>query len=185
MKIIRKFLLFLCIVLLELQFPVSVKSEAESDISGISAASDTSDYKILGSIGGPTNAAAVSGNYVYVGKGTSVIVLENAGGRLTQVGQQLNLPSYLSDLKVQGKTLYAAQPDGRCAYVLTTNLVYVINIENPLSPTLVETVTSNSGGPARGVTIDGKRMYVADEWGDKVYSLDNPAKPALIRWAYR
>lgn len=77
----------------------------------------------------------MSGNYVYVGKGTSVIVLENAGGRLTQVGQQLNLPSYLSVLKVQGKTLYAAAGSAG---------LYIVDISNlPADSQLMRVVVNN------------------------------------------
>lgn len=44
------------------------------------ALADDSGYKILGSIGGPTSAVAVSGSHVYVGKGTSVCA---SGGHKT------------------------------------------------------------------------------------------------------
>lgn len=47
MRKTSKLLIFVIGIALIMQFPVTVKSEEESDMSGTSAASDTSDYKFL------------------------------------------------------------------------------------------------------------------------------------------
>lgn len=102
-------------ILLVLQTTYTVNSEATT----------TPHFNTLGSIGGPTSAVAVNGNYVYVGKGASVIVLENFEGVLTQKGKQLNLPSFVSDIKIEGETLYVAAGSSG---------LHIIDISDPFNP---------------------------------------------------
>jgi hypothetical protein len=139
------------------------------------AFAEDQDYKILGSIGGPTNAVAVSGNNVYVGKGTSIIILENTGGSLRQKGTQLNLPSFVSDLKIEGKTLYAAAGSAG---------LYIIDISDPLKP--VEKGVYSSSGFAESVVVSGGTAYLANgSEGLQIIDTSNPANPVALGQAFK
>ncbi len=159
------FSLFLCLLIL-IQFTLKVNSDTQADAA---------DFKILGGIGGPTSAVAVSGNYVYVGKGTSIIVLENAEGRLTQKGSQLILPSFISDLKAEGKTLYAAVGDAG---------LYIVDISDPLKP--VRKGAYTSPGYAEALAVKGYQVYLANgKEGLQIIDVKNPAVPVALGQVYK
>lgn len=162
---VRSFLsLFLVFGIL---FQISPAVHAQSPAS--------SQYEILGSIGGPTNAVAVNGTYVYVGKGTSVIVLENAGGRLLQKGNQLKLPAFITDLKVEDGILYAA--DG-------AEGLYMIDIRNPLEPTQIGVY--KPAGYAEAVEVKDTTVYLADGTeGLLVIDASNPSNPQALGQVYK
>ncbi len=141
----------------------------------VAAASESINCDILGSIGGPTSAMAAKEDYVYVGKGTSIIILRNTEGSLSQVGAQFNLPSYVSDLQIQGNTLYAAAGSAG---------LRIIDISNPLKP--VEIGAFITSGFTESVAIQGTKAYLADGLeGMRIIDLSNQKKPVSLGQVYQ
>lgn len=156
------------ILLLIAAVPLSGTAYADSNQASVG------QFGMLGSIGGPTSAIAVSGNYVFVGKGSSIIVLECIGGRLAQKGKQLKLPSYVSDLKVSGSMLYAA--DGSAG-------LYIVSIADPLNPKEVGVYATI--GFAEAVTIVGTKAYLANGYeGLQILDVSSPASPKELGKVY-
>ncbi|HEX2946106.1 MAG TPA: hypothetical protein VHT96_09135 [Clostridia bacterium] len=166
MKKIRTVFSLLISLLILVQFTSYANSDSQADAA---------DFKILGSVGGPTNAVAVNGNYVYVGKGTSIIVLENTEGRLLQKGFQLKLPSFITDLEVEGKTLYAAAGDAG---------LYIVDISDPLKPLKKGIYTSS--GYAEALEVKGSIAYLANgKEGLQIIDVKNPAAPVALGQVYK
>lgn len=163
----KKAILITVILFFAILLPPSVSKGA--------AATDTSEYDILGSIGGTTNTIAVKDNYVYIGKGTSVLILEKLEGGLTQVGLQLKLPSYVSDLKIDGKYLYAAAGSAG---------LYILDISTPLTPTKVSTFVT--AGFAEAVVVRDQTAYLADGLeGLQIIDISDKAKPTALSRIYQ
>lgn len=165
MKYVLRVVSILLSVIMILQFP---------SLANSTTIPSTLRFNILGSIGGLTTAVAISDNYVYVGKGSAVIVLERTEGGLTQKGIQINLPTMVTDLKIEGKMLYAAAGSSG---------LHIIDITDPLKP--VETGVYKSSGLAEAIAVKGSTVYLADEIdGLQIIDVSNFAKPILLGQAY-
>lgn len=131
-------------------------------------------FDVLSSIGGTITSVAVKDNYAYVGKGTSIIVLENFEGMLVKRGKQFNLASPVSDIKIEGEILYVA--DGSSG-------LYIVDISDPLNPT--EKSVFNSGGFAETLVIKGTTIYLANgSEGLQIIDVSYPGKPVSVGQIY-
>lgn len=137
------------------------------------SAEEVTDYNILGSIGGPTSSLVIHDECVYVGKGTSIMILKNREGSLSQVGGQITLPSYVTDLQMEGDTLYAAAGSAG---------LHIFDISDPLQPE--EHGSYTSAGFAESVAIKDNTAYLANgREGLQVIDitdLDNPVPRGQI-----
>ena len=129
---------------------------------------------LVGSIGGRVDAVAVSGNYAYLGEGSSLLVL-NVSNPSTPfpVGRQ-TLPGIAGDvgLFTQGGRTYA------CVAARDSGL-YVVDVTTPSSPALKGYY--KTPGFCYGVAVLGGFEYVADgPSGLEIFDLANPSAPALV-----
>jgi|GEM_PF-3028160 len=165
MKSKPKVFVILLSILLAVQFTYTVDSESIA----------APQFDTLGSIGGAIGAVAVKDNYIYAGKGTSLLVLENFEGALVKRGKQLNLPSPISDIKIQEATLYIA--DGSSG-------LYMIDISDPLNP--VEKGVFTSPGFAETLVVEGTTAYLANgSEGLQIIDVTYPEKPVSVGQVYK
>jgi hypothetical protein len=100
--------------------------------------------------GSPT-ALAAKGNYLYVGRWQTLMVLDaSQPANLTPVGRELLLASPIRDIKVLGDYLFIANDEDG---------VQAVSISDPLHPVLVGTCPTE--GPAYALDIRGGVAYVA------------------------
>ena len=104
-------------------------------------------------------------------------VLSNFRGSSTQnIGNGILTPAVTAQIDFQG---VAAQGD----YVYIANTysgLWVVDVSNPVSPTLVGTLTG-LGGEANDLIVQGSSVYLADgPAGLFLIDISNPANPQLI-----
>ena len=129
---------------------------ANADTASLQAQS--SNVQFVGQIGGKTYAAAVQGNYAYVGVGPRLVILNISNlANPVVVGQTGVLPGFVVDVAVAGNFAYVADGgDG----------LRIIDVSNPAIPT--EVGFYDTPGSAAGVAVAGNYAYVADGGGGLV-----------------
>jgi hypothetical protein len=73
---------------------------------------------------------------------------------------------------------------GDYAYVVSdSNLFWVVDVSNPLTPTAVSTITLSTGHfYYGGLTVEGDYAYIADMyWGMVVVDISDPFHPSVVR----
>lgn len=108
------------------------------------------DFTPIGSFGGLTCAVSFSDQYAYVGKGSSVIVLDKSDGSLKQVGKQLSLNSFISSIVSDNDILYVSAGNAG---------VYIVDISNDLEPVILSQYQID--GFAESITIRENILYIA------------------------
>lgn len=131
--------------------------------------------KVVGQVGGPTQAVAVQGNYAYVGVGLRLIVLDiSAPTVLREVGAALPFEGFVEDVAVLGSIAYIAAGGAG---------LYLVDISNPAKPTVVG--VCDTPGYAEGVTVSGQYAYVADgAAGLRIVDIADPSHPTEVGVAY-
>jgi hypothetical protein len=140
-----------------------------------SSTSAVEKLKVIGQIGGPTKAVAVSGNYAYVGVGMRVMVLDISNpASPSEIGVTQPFEGEVRDIAVSGNFAYVAAAE--------TGL-YIVNITNPAKP--ITTGQLDTKGYAEGIAVVGNYAYVADgPTGMLVVDISEPAKPVVTAAAY-
>jgi len=145
----------------------SIQEKTEDDTSAL-------QIRVLGSVGGQTNAVAAAGQVVYIGKGTAIVVLRNSDGVLRQTDESISLDSFVTDLEVNDGILFAAAGSAG---------VYLVDISNPQALTIAGRYTSD--GFAEAVAVRDQRLYIADgENGLEIVDVVKPDAPALLSRTY-
>jgi hypothetical protein len=113
-------------------------------------------------------ALAASGNFLFVGTPTDLLVLDATNPSSLLKVASLSQPA--SSLALVGNVLYAGTPD---------NHLVVINVANPASP-VAGTSLSVAGYPVT-MQANGNLLFIAaDAAGLLIYSIANPSVPALL-----
>jgi len=145
----------------------------------LSPAATTSDgpsgWRVVGQIGGPTQAVAVQGDYAYVGIGLRLVVLDVTNPVTpTEVGATAPFPYFLEDVAVIGTHAYVAAGGAG---------LRVVDVSDPANP--VEVGAWDSPGYAEGVAVAGNTVYLADgPYGLRVVDVSDPAHPVPVGAAY-
>lgn len=137
---------------------------------------DPADPQELGAFSQMSEAryVAVDGDYAYIAAGNEgnmyIINIANPADPY-QVSQFIG-GGYTSGLAVKDQYVYFS------TFMDAPNYLWVIDKTNPSSPSLAAVVPLDSLDPvcgaARDVAIQGNFIYVADEWGMRVYDITNP-----------
>ena len=127
---------------------------------------------LVGSVGGSAFGVAVQGNYVYVGEGRSLLVLDiSTPSSPSKVGKVV-LPGVVMDVAVFGQYAYVAALEGG---------LQVVKISNPAAPSICGFYSTTNRASAEGIAILGGLAYVADDYaGLQIFDLANPVVPALL-----
>jgi len=119
---------------------------------------------------GPTYNVAAKGNYVYIGNGYLLQVLDISNPASPKIVGELLTGSLVFTVTLSGN------------YIYTTSPFRIIDVSNPANPVLVNTITLPSGiPPCSAVTVKGNYAYVGDFAGN-IYIIDisNPASPQVL-----
>ncbi len=132
-------------------------------------------WRIVGQIGGPTQAVAVQGQYAYVGVGLRLVVLDvSTSITPTEVGVTAPFPYFVEDIAISGTRAYVAAGGAG---------LRVVDISDPAHP--AEIGAWDSPGYAEGAAVDGATVYLADgPYGLRAVDVSNPAHPIPVGAAY-
>ena len=139
------------------------------------AAQDQGGWKVVGQIGGATQAVAVQGSYAYVGVGMRLVVLDVSNpSDLREVGVTPPFPHLVEDIAISGTLAYVAAGGAG---------LRVVDVSNPALPT--EVGAWDSHGYAQGVTVAGTIAYLADgPYGLRLVDISKPSQPVEVGSAY-
>ncbi len=131
--------------------------------------------KVVGQIGGPSQAVAVQGSYAYVGVGLRLIVLDIANlANPREVGATEPFGWYVEDVAVVGNTAFVAAGGAG---------LYIVDVSNPARPVVAGSL--DTPGYAEGMVVVGRYAYVADgPAGLRVVDIGNPTHLAEVGRAY-
>ena len=135
----------------------------------------SSTWRMVGQVGGPTNAIAVQGHYAYVGVGLRLIVLDVSNPITpTEVGSTTPFPYFVEDIAVSGTLAYVAAGGAG---------LRVVDISDPTHPT--ELGSWDLPGYAEGVAVAGTTAYLADgPYGLRIMDVFDPTNPTPVGSAY-
>jgi hypothetical protein len=138
--------------------------------------SASENVELVGQVGGAIRAVAAEENYVYVGVGPRLVVLDvSDASSPTAVGRTNPLPSVIESICVTGDYAYVGLWEGG---------VRVVDVTTPSDP--IEIGRYNTGGHVLDVAVNGKLLYTAEwhPWPDddllSVVDVSNVATPNLI-----
>jgi len=126
---------------------------------------------LVGQVGGPANAVAVDGKYMFVGQGMRMIVLDaSKPSRMKQIGSTEPMEGFVNGIVVsKDKAFVAVGGEG----------IYTIDVRNPKKPKIIG--RHDTLGYPEEVCVVGKYVYVADGWdGLVVVDVSDPKKPVEV-----
>ncbi len=132
-------------------------------------------WELLGQAGGPSQGLAAQGNYVYMGVGSSLVVLDISDPTdPNPVGASMPLDYFIQGVTVSGPFAYVAAGSAG---------LYIMDLAIPANPTVVS--RWDSPGFAENVTVSGSIAYLADgPDGLRVLDVSDPVNPAEIANAF-
>jgi hypothetical protein len=132
--------------------------------------------QIVGQIGGPTQAIAVSSNYAYVGVGSRLMVVDLSNA---------SSPREIGSSEPFGAPVRNVKLDGNTAFVTAGGAgLYVVDISNPARPTTLGNFKSL--GYAEGVSVVGNYAFIADgPDGLRIVNIADRAHPVQVSSAYK
>lgn len=132
-------------------------------------------WRVVGQIGGPTQAVAVQGQYAYVGVGLRLVVLDVTDPTTpVELGSTAPFPYFVEDIVVSG-TLACVAAGGAG--------LRVVDVTDPANP--VEVGFWDSPGYAEGVAISGTVAYLADgPYGLRAVDISDPIHPVPLGAAF-
>jgi len=122
-----------------------------------------------GSIGGRCNAVAASGQYVYLGCGSTLEIWDAmTPANPARIGT-IRMPGIIEGLAVKSPCVYVAAGESG---------VHMVDVSNPATPAHV--ATFDTSGNAQRLTISGTSLFIADGLGGvRVLNIANPGAPVL------
>ena len=140
---------------------------------------DVSYPRLLSSLtlAGDPIVMTVSGNYAFLARsnsaGLQVVDISDPGKPVLTSTLTSGVPAYAYDMYADGKYLYVTY-DG------ATDAMYIYNIENPSSVSIVGN-TPSYGGDARGVAVQGKYAYMTEVGTDslRIFDISTPSTPVF------
>lgn len=126
-----------------------------TDISDLERKQDISNsmnIKLIGQVGGPTQAVAVEGDFAYVGVGVRMVVLDISNpSKAKLMGETAVFDSLVTGVAVNGTTACVTAGDAG---------LYIIDISDPTEPSVIGFY--DSPGFSENVYIEGNYAYIAD-----------------------
>ena len=144
-------------------------------LSDKASAGESFGLKLVGQVGGATEAVAVRGNYAYVGVGLRLVVLDvSKPEQPVEVGATAPFPYFVQSLVLSGNYAYIAAGGAG---------LRIVDISDPAHP--VEVGSWDSPGYAEGVAVVGTTAYLADgPYGLRILNVTNPKHPVEVSYAY-
>jgi len=129
-----------------------------------------SGWQMLGQYGGPLQGVAAQGEYVFVGVGPRLVILDALDpNNMHWVGATTQFGDFVKGVVVSGNLVYVA--------VGSAGLL-VVDVSDPAQPEVIG--SWDSPGYAEGVAVDGETVYLADgPYGLAAVDVSNPTQPIL------
>jgi hypothetical protein len=107
--------------------------------------SDKVGFELVAQVGGTINSFAVSGDYILVGQGPRLVVLDASDpAELTPIGQSEVLPGIVSNVMVRGET--ASTEPAEVAVLTAGHLLMVWDISDPTQPVPLHSLALPAAG---------------------------------------
>ena len=131
--------------------------------------------RVVGQIGGPTQAVTAHEGYAYLGVGFRLIVLDTSDPTAPrEVGASAPFVGAVRDVAVSGTIAYVATGGAG---------LRVLDVSDPTRP--AEIGSLQSPGYAEGVAVSGTTVYLAQgPYGLRVIDVSNPRNPTEIGFAF-
>ena len=131
-----------------------------------------SKLDLVSAIAGSTFGVAAQGNYVYMGEGRSLVIVDISSPASPSKVGQVTLPGLVMDIALFGNYAYVADLEGG---------VQIVDISNPAQPLIRGYYSTPNVAWTEGIAILGGRAYVADAFaGLQIFDLGNPVVPSLL-----
>ncbi len=159
MKRIFTVLPVVLIVLLLLQLSVAAKFES----AAVYQLQEQRDQNVR---------VAINGSYAYVASGASCFSVVNIHdpAHMQRIAH-LDFTEAFTDIQVSGGLVY----------MTSLKNLYVLDISRPLHPVYQSQIAVQTDEHLLGFATDSNRMYLFDKNNIFIYSLEDPARPALIK----
>lgn len=133
------------------------------------------NVEFVGHIGGPNLYAFADGNYVYVGEGPRLTILDITNPALPIVlGKTLPLSGIVEDIYVSNDYAYIAADQ----FYARSGGLQVVDVSDPSNPIRISSV--DTPGFAHGVHVSGSTAFVADTSGLRIVDISDPTCPTEI-----
>lgn len=128
-------------------------------------------FKLVGQVGGPTQAVAVKDNHAYAGIGMRMVVLDvSSPSSIQQVGETSVFDEFVTGVAISGTTA--------CVTAGVAGL-YTVDISSPTQPSVLG--SCDTSGYAENVFLKGGYAYVADAFkGLTVIDVSSPSSPSEL-----
>ena len=110
-----------------------------------------SGIELVSAVGGAVSAAAVQGNYAYIGEGSSFVVADVSNPASPLPIGRVAMPGMVNDIALCGSYAFVANDDAG---------LQVVDLSTPSAPKLVGFY--DTPGVASGVAVSGTNAFVAD-----------------------
>lgn len=127
------------------------------------------NVELVSHLGGNNYDVAVAGNYVYLGQGQDLVVLNITDDTKPLEEGRITTPSIVYGITVSGDHAYVANGNGGLT---------VLNITNASSPRI--TGNNSTSGIAYSVEISGKHAFVITSNGLSIMDVSDPSSPELV-----
>lgn len=126
------------------------------------------NIEFVGHIGGETNAFDVSGDYIYIGEGPRLTILDASDpSQITVSGKTDLFSDIVQDVVIEGNYAYVAADSAG---------LRIVDVSDPTDP--VEVGEVESLGTVSNVTVSGNYTYVVDNLGLRIIDTSNPNEPS-------
>lgn len=128
-------------------------------------------FKLIGQVGGPTQAVAVKDNYAYVGIGMRVVILDVSNtSSIQQIGETPVFDGFVTGVVLIEDTAY-----------ITAGIAgfYTVDISSPTQPSVLGSY--DTPGYAENIFVRGSCAYVADGWeGLAIINISDVSNPHMV-----
>ena len=150
--------------------PTLVPPTSAPTLTPPATTSETQGIELAGHIGGAPRAIFGRGNYVYLGLGAELTILDVSNPPYPVRIGYVVLPDIVQDIYVVGDYAYVANDESG---------LRLVNVSDPANP--FEVGAYNTPGNAWGVFVNDRLAYVADgESGLRVFDVSDPTAPAEV-----
>lgn len=127
------------------------------------------NVELVGQAGGVSHAMAIQGQYVYLGIGARLAILDVSNPRQPSlVGQSEMMPNVIEGVAVAGDYAY-----------VVAGSIFILDVSKPAQPQRVGTFYASSY--AYGIAITGRYAYVVGDFGGlSIADLSDPVHPHWV-----
>lgn len=156
-------------------FIVSIVLSALVNITPVSGQASSTDWTLIGQVGGSAQAVAAQGDTVYAGIGLRLSLLDaSTPSAPALLGTSTPFADFVQDVAVADDLAFIAAGSAGLG---------IVDVSNPAQPSTIASLDTR--GYAEGIAVQGSMVYLADgPYGLRVIDASNPASPFEVSSAY-